>query len=175
MSKSVATRCSNRLKAKKTEWEARLRAVDAQEERRKLITLVISLLDITKVGENACNMAVNLVVVNLPEGVKSIGKYAFCNCESLTTISFPTTLTSIADFAFYRCSSLDNADLLHTNLQKLGRGAFASCIELKSMMIPDSLQTLGDYVFADCYKLVPSNINATYNNTVVAYLSSKQN
>ena len=113
--------------------------VNAQEERRALATRVIFLLNITKVGENACMWAVNLVVVDIPEGVKSIGYCAFDACRSLTTASFPMTLTSIGECAFRNCTSLDNVDLLHTNLQYLGLHAFDGCSELKSMMIPDSL------------------------------------
>ena len=43
-------------------------------ERHKLVTVtrVIFLLNITKVSDNSCIHAVNLVVVGIPEGVKSI-------------------------------------------------------------------------------------------------------
>ncbi|GMH83755.1 hypothetical protein TL16_g09706 [Triparma laevis f. inornata] len=63
------------------------------EERHKLVTRVIFLLNITKVEDLACAYAINLVVVNIPKGVKSIGDGAFFHCRSLTTVSFPTTLT----------------------------------------------------------------------------------
>ena len=64
---------------------------DPREERRALITRVIFILNITKVGKFACNLALNLVVVEIPEGVEEIGHYAFTYCRSLTTVSFPTT------------------------------------------------------------------------------------
>ncbi|GMH67709.1 hypothetical protein TL16_g04750 [Triparma laevis f. inornata] len=41
-----------------------------REERSKLVTRVIFLLNITKVGRCACHSAVNLVVVDIPEGVE---------------------------------------------------------------------------------------------------------
>ncbi|GMI14407.1 hypothetical protein TrLO_g2422 [Triparma laevis f. longispina] len=53
---------------------------DAREERIKLVTRVIFLLNITKVGTSACYGAINLVVVNIPEGVMSIDKLAFHCC-----------------------------------------------------------------------------------------------
>ena len=56
----------------------------AREERFALITRVMFLLNITKVGERACIYAVNLVVVDIPDGVERIGNYAFCYCSSLT-------------------------------------------------------------------------------------------
>ncbi|GMI16749.1 hypothetical protein TrLO_g3672 [Triparma laevis f. longispina] len=97
---------------------------NSRKERRKLITRVIFLPNITKVGEYACEFACNLVIVDIPEGIQSISTAAFDGCRSLTTVSFSRTLTSIGELAFYNCPSLENADLLHTNLQDLGNYAF---------------------------------------------------
>ena len=83
---------------------------DKLKERRKLVTRVIFLLNITKIEEHACEFVAKLVVVEIPEGVESIGFNAFGGCECLTTVSFPTTLTSTGMQAFYDCSSLENAD-----------------------------------------------------------------
>ncbi|GMH56720.1 hypothetical protein TL16_g02200 [Triparma laevis f. inornata] len=148
-------------------------------ETRKLVTRAIFLLNITKVEEHGCMLANNLVVVDIPEGIESIGRSAFNYCSSLTTVSFPTTLTSIGESAFAECSILENVDLLHTNLQELGEQAFARCLELKFMTIPDSLQTLGPNVFNQCFKLAPSSIDASHwsndaTSEVVAHLRSKQ-
>ncbi|GMH67252.1 hypothetical protein TrLO_g1404 [Triparma laevis f. longispina] len=49
----------------------------AQEDRRELVTQVVFLLNITKVGVRACTWAFNLDVVDIPEGVESIGWGAF--------------------------------------------------------------------------------------------------
>ncbi|GMH52222.1 hypothetical protein TrLO_g7217 [Triparma laevis f. longispina] len=134
-------------------------SIEAMSEMHQNVTRVIFLLNITNVGEFACCFAVNLGIVDVPEGVEIIGYSAFYGCNGLTTVSFPTTLTSIGVCTFLNCSSLDNVDLLHTNLQELGRFAFDNCSELKSMTIPDSLQTIGADVFINCAKLVPSNID----------------
>ena len=152
-------------------WES-LRA------KRTPVKQVIFLLNITKVGARACWGAVNLVVVDIPEGVDSIGESAFEGCHSLTTVYFPMTLTSIGDGGFWGCFSLENADLFHTNLQELVTQAF-----LKSITIPDSLQTVGDMVFCGCLNLVPASI-AVYEedpdddidvtNEVVIYLRDQQ-
>ncbi|GMH69628.1 hypothetical protein TL16_g05205 [Triparma laevis f. inornata] len=147
---------------------------NARRERRKLVTRVIFLLNITKVGDGACCYAANLVVVDIPEGVTSIGDHAFCDCSSLTIVSFPRTLTSIVAGAFAHCRRLDNVDLLHTNLQELGDNAFEGCLELKSMTIPDSLQTLGYKIFADCFKLVPFCIDGQDSDAMIEYLRFHQ-
>ncbi|GMI16858.1 hypothetical protein TrLO_g1691 [Triparma laevis f. longispina] len=153
--------------------EERRAFVRARNERNKLVTQVIFLQNLPRIGDYACFLAVTLVVVDVPEGVESIGQQAFANCRSLTTVSFPTTLTSISWRAFYKCSRLD-VDLFHTNLQELGGAAFGGCSDLKSMTIPDSLQKLRGDVFDGCSKLVPSNINIYDKSAVFEYLCSKQ-
>ena len=42
----------------------------------------------------------------IPEGVTSIGEYAFSGCSSLTSVTIPEGVTSIDDFAFSSCSGL---------------------------------------------------------------------
>ncbi|GMI15319.1 hypothetical protein TrLO_g10503 [Triparma laevis f. longispina] len=69
------------------------------ENETKLVTRVIFLLNIMKVGDCACGWASNLVV-DIPEGVENIGYSAFYHCRSSATVSFPSTLTSICDFAY---------------------------------------------------------------------------
>ncbi|GMI04049.1 hypothetical protein TrVE_jg11201 [Triparma verrucosa] len=157
----------------------------AVRERRSLATQVVFLLNVTKVGDRVCSNASNLAVVEIPEGVESIGVCAFYHCTSLTTVSFPASLRSIAYGSFQFCSSLDNVDLLHTQLQELGDCAFWGCSELKSMTIPDSLQTIGNDVFIYCLKLVPSHIDVdegsdsdaddAVTHEVIAHLRSQQN
>ncbi|GMH91953.1 hypothetical protein TL16_g12206 [Triparma laevis f. inornata] len=151
-----------------------LSVVYGRRERRELVTCVIFLPNIAQVGDWTCYMAINLVVVDIPEGVKSIREGAFADCRSLTNVSFPTTLTSIGDRAFGNCRSLDNVDLLHTNLQELGWYTFSTFLELKSITVPDSLYAWSTNVFVDCSKLVPSNIKDRNTIAVVAYLRSKQ-
>ncbi|GMH54388.1 hypothetical protein TL16_g01660 [Triparma laevis f. inornata] len=54
------------------------RSIDSvSSQRRKLVMRVIFHLNIVGVGERACWYAVNLVLVDIPEGVKSIDKCAF--------------------------------------------------------------------------------------------------
>lgn len=161
---------------------------DPRWQRRELVTRLIFVLNIMKVGENECRYVANLVVVEIPEGVKSIGKYAFNSCRSLTTVSIPTTLTSIGEAAFADCDNLENVDFLHTKIQQLGNCALNNCKELKSMTIPSSSNWmespnhgfLGHYVFYKCAKLVPSNINVDYGGgkedttkAILNYLSGR--
>ena len=129
---------------------------EARKERMKQVKSLTFLLNIKKVGEHSCAHAVNLIVVQLPEGITHILKYAFGGCENLNDVRFPKLLTSIGLNSFSNCSNLGEVDLRKTNLQELGEGAFNGCSNLTSVFIPDSLQKLGGNVFYNCSKLVLS-------------------
>ena len=134
----------------------------ARKERMKKVTKVVFLLNITKVGYYACRLASVLIVVDIPEGITTIGRSSFAGCFSLKDIKFPKSLTSIGNCSFYKCSSLEQVDLLHTNVQELGDSSFQSCTSLREMKVPDSLQTFGYSVFTNCSALVPSHIDVKY-------------
>ena len=42
----------------------------------------------------------------IPEGVTSIGPFAFDGCSDLTTVSIPSSVISIGEVAFHNCTSL---------------------------------------------------------------------
>ena len=73
--------------------------------------------------------------VTIPEGVQSIGDYAFCDCSSLTSLTLPSSLQSIGGGAFLRCSSLTSLTL-PSSLQSIGDSAFCDCSSLTSLYIP---------------------------------------
>lgn len=48
----------------------------------------------------------NIIAVELPEGLSSIGEFAFYDCEYLQRVTVPTSVTSIGGFAFEHCPAL---------------------------------------------------------------------
>ena len=59
-------------------------------------------------------LVTNLVI---PNGVTSIGNYAFSSCYSITSVTIPDSVTSLGDMAFYNCSSLTSVKYRGTEQQ----------------------------------------------------------
>ncbi|GMH80145.1 hypothetical protein TrST_g12158 [Triparma strigata] len=79
--------------------------------KRKHVTKVVFLPNITKVGNFACINAKILVTVDIPEGVESIGDYAFSGCSELKTATIPKSLRNFGKHIFWECTSLVPSDI----------------------------------------------------------------
>ena len=96
-----------------------------------------------------------LTSIHFPDGLTSIGKFAFTRCTSLISIQLPTSLTSLGESAFMRCTSLISIELQHLILlTSLGEGAFRDCSSLRSIKLPAGLTSLGDGAFSGCSSLI---------------------
>ena len=49
--------------------------------------------------------------VTIPDGVRTIGDYAFYGCSGLTSVTIPNSVTSIGQYAFAYCQNLVSASL----------------------------------------------------------------
>ena len=94
----------------------------------------------------------NLTIANIPEGVTSIGSYAFNRCSGLTSITIPEGVTSIGNYAFYRCSGLTSITLPE-GVTSIGSYAFEGCTGLTSITIPSSVTSIGWNTFNNCTSL----------------------
>lgn len=57
---------------------------------------------VTKIGENAFAGSA-VTSVSMPEGITSIGQYAFSGCQNLESVTLPESLTTLGSEAFYGC------------------------------------------------------------------------
>ncbi len=111
------------------------------------------------------------------KNVKSIGAYAFEDCQSLTEIPLPNGLETINAGAFSRCWSLKHLEIpeqvtfpggtsylfvdcydletvkLPANIERIGDYCFMGCRSLKSFTIPSSVTQIGEMAFSWCYAL----------------------
>lgn len=75
--------------------------------------------------------------ITIPDGVTSIGEYAFWRCSSLTSITVPDGVTSISYDMFSFCSSLT------------------------TITLPKNISTIYGYAFNACYRLSTVYYNGT--------------
>ena len=73
--------------------------------------------NIKSIGKYAFRNCKNLETVAISNGVTTIGYEAFKNCSSLTSVTIPNSLTSIGDEVLYGCSSLKFINYLDTKKQ----------------------------------------------------------
>lgn len=68
----------------------------------------------------------------IPEGVTSIGNWAFQTCWYLTDVTIPESMTSIGNYAFAWSDEL-NAITIAKSVTSIGKGAFSYCTGLKDV------------------------------------------
>ena len=81
----------------------------------------------------------------IPDGVTTIGDYAFADCYSLISVTIPDSVTTIGDYVF------------------------AYCGNLTSVTIPDSVTTIGGSPFPSCNRLISITVDENNKN----YLSDE--
>lgn len=101
---------------------------------------------VTALGADLFKENTKVSVINVPEGVESLGIQCFYGCSNLISVSLPTTLSSLSDNCFWQCKSLTNVSLSE-GTKSLGSHCFYQCTALKSIKLPSTLTTLGNSCF----------------------------
>ncbi|KAL3928153.1 MAG: hypothetical protein SGBAC_012771 [Bacillariaceae sp.] len=107
---------------------------------------------VEKIGNGLFFHCEQLVTVNLLEGLRVIGAFAFGRCSSLQTVSIPSTVEVISEDAFCHCKSLTTI-YLKEGLKSIGNRAFGSCTSLKHVSIPSTVEGIGREAFRICKSL----------------------
>jgi hypothetical protein len=96
--------------------------------------------------------------LDVPEGLTSIGAYAFAGAQ-FEHVSFPNTLVSIGNGAFLQ-SWLEEV-ILPDHLKSLGIGAFDDCNYLKKVKINAGLEVIPEVAFRSCNSLTDVSLPST--------------
>ena len=89
--------------------------------------------------------------VIIPEGIKSIGQFAFANLTALESVTLPSTLERIDYGAFYGCKNLHTVKGLE-NVKFINQQAFEGC-NLKGEISPENAVAIADRAFANNSRL----------------------
>ena len=106
--------------------------------------------------------------LELPNTIRTIGKYGLARLQALTQIVIPDSVAEIMDFAFFECSQLVYIELPYGKPATIGEAAFCSCVELAYIFIPQNITSIGDRAFRYCNQLNAVDLEAITPPTVGA-------
>ena len=112
---------------------------------------------VTSIGDWAFGECSSLTSITIPDSVTSIRECAFSGCSRLTSITIPDSVTSIGDSAFWGCSGLTSVTI-GNSVTSIGNSAFYGCSGLTSVTIGNSVTSIGDRAFYGCSSLTSITI-----------------
>jgi len=124
----------------------------------KLVTDLVIPDGVTSIGGYAFRGCTGLTSIEIPNSVTSIGSQAFDGCTGLTSVSIGNGVTSIGSYAFYKCTGLTSIEIPNS-VTRIGSYAFDGCTGLTSIIIPNSVTSIGEDAFENCTGLTRVYIN----------------
>ena len=92
--------------------------------------------------------------IKVPSGVKTIGRYAFADCQGIEKITLPDSVLYIEDYAFSWCTNVTEINI-PSDVRYIGKYAFYECgtlrdeddMPINNVWIPTSVKYIGEYAF----------------------------
>ncbi len=112
---------------------------------------------VTSIGAWAFSGNDALAVILIPDSVTSLGRYAFSHCTNLSSLDITDSVTSIEGGLFNCCTELTKVTL-PDGITSISNSMFYGCSSLKEVKIPDSVTVIGDSSFQSCKSLTSINI-----------------
>lgn len=95
--------------------------------------------------------------IEIPDTVKRIDHFAFCECMWLSDIVIPNSVESIGDSAFYNCFSLTSISI-PDSVKHIGTKAFSECSSLRDVVLSKSLNYIPRFLFSACSSITEVSI-----------------
>ena len=140
------------------------------------------------IGDYAFEGCDEITKVIVPNGVRSIGNYAFSSadndsypyCTSLKSVTIPDSVESIGEGAFYGCTAMADGngfvivnDVLYqyagsaasvtvpAGVKEISANAFDDCDFITSLTLPNGLVRIGTEAFTACFGLTGLTLPAS--------------
>lgn len=110
---------------------------------------------ITTIGDYAFAGLQSLVRIYIPESVTFIGDYAFHSC-AFQKVKFPQGLTHLGNYSFQHCEKLREVEIPESVVY-IGEAALSNC-GYSTLVIPDKVTFIGNYAFDQCHNLTTVTI-----------------
>jgi hypothetical protein len=123
---------------------------------RSLISVVVP-EGVCSIGDYAFASCTGLKQIILPNSLINLGARAFSNCRNLTSISIPDNVSSIEDNTFEYCNNLASLKM-SSSTTYIGKKAFAFCSSLGSVDIPAKVSSISESAFEYCQNLTSLSI-----------------
>lgn len=81
--------------------------------------------------------------VKIPDGVRTIGPFAFYEREDITFLTIPEGVTEIKDAAFFGCTGISEL-VIPDSVEYIRVSAFAQCKGLKRIVLGKSIRLIND-------------------------------
>ena len=137
---------------------------------------------ITKIGDYAFENCVNLKSVNIPGGVKTIGRcltlpsngrvpamHAFRGCTNIETLVLGEGVESVGYYVFDSCDKIKNLTLPSTLKECIG----LNNLQIEELIFPDGMRTVGG--FENCPNLksvfIPKTVDRILTTGKIGYIN----
>ena len=112
--------------------------------------------------------AANIVEVDVPQGVTTVGKYIFGDNAVIKRVTFPNSITNFANATFQNSSGLEECVLEHdesSQITKFPGYMFYNCPNLKAFSMPDCFTEISDIAtFTKCKAMTAVYLSKNLTN-----------
>ena len=122
---------------------------DTSPDADVVIPRVIGKSPVTGININTFGGNENIRSVTIPEGVKTIGEFAFDRCSNLQSVTLPKSLREMALGVFTDCKRLESITI-PGSLKYIPAQCFCGCSGLTSVTIGKGVKAIGVHAFCEC-------------------------
>ena len=125
---------------------------------------------VTRIDDEAFKNS-TVVMIELPDGIKSIGESAFSLCKNLISIKIPDSVEGqIGKRCFYGCGMLKSVQI-GEGITKIENNSFENCSKLEKVVLPDNVAVISATSFNGCTNLASISFGKGITSIIEGYAS----